>query len=823
MITVTITRMLNILSAYPVKTKQTILGFCRKRLIPCVFTNGKWFIDTGYVDKALSWRTNAIYIEDLIKNILSDEELNNHLWLADSSNLTRKISMYYQPDNEFSILFIGSFISPDDEEIVRSIINEERRIVLGRNNLLNMEEASEALGLSSYKMKKLIDDGLIEATRLNNNWFFDDNILNAYKERREGLISIYEIAKDISKKHDNSFDIENRTDRTRLNTHIRRSELEPHLLSWDEVSLHDDRRNALYIPKRYKTRLSQIVEDFISSYPVKSEPLMTLLDSSYFVDHPLTRDLIADFAISRNESSMIAICNAISNNLTKEIIKSSDNEIVSVLNEISEHKVQRYRKDYVHFIKFCKTHAKCDFDIELSLETPKKGSEAPTTIPYSSEQFIGLGQLCFKKESVEKYQLYEKAIVSPKLSYVLLFICFHYISAWRKGDIEKQIPLTDVPYSWDEINSIINSNLFDSIAISYSLTLENLINNGNILPGKTSKKQHNRFLVVDIPTSFRPVLGRVYLIYCKHCADGIKINKTIPYDCYYSLFGDEYYRLFGRFPFSNRRGNKAYLNSLSTIITEGHGISSYVMSYRVASYARGHVESNGQLSDTTSRYLMHHMDNMSIDEVLFRLHENGLCSFTVRYLLEIAYGDRFAQLGFREQSELVHQMGMTAYMAESVTSLINSGYIRSKVLLKSLFDGIQNKQTIRSKAQGILKNLCNQTSRTNISGVSCLIAATRASCPYRYSRSCVGCKYSIYELSFFSLLVETINKSFCEIEDAKTDGTRKLIQRKIDNEYLPAVTEILTVANEEYGFDVVMYAQKIMEIIKRRGLNDKNE
>ena len=466
MITVTITRMLNILSAYPVKTKQTILGFCRERLIPCVFTNGKWFIDAGYVDKALSWRTNAIYIEDLIKNILSDEELNNHLWLANSRNLTRKISMYYQPDNEFSILFNGSFISSDDEEIVKSIIIEEKRIVFVRTSLISMEAATKELNLSDYQIRKLINDNQLEATRINNNWFFKTDTLNAYRERREGMISIYKIAKDISKKYTNSFDIENRNDRTRLNTHLKRSELESHLLTWDEVSLHDDRRNALYIPKRHKARLSKIIEDFISSFPVKSEPLMMLLDSSYFADHPLTRDLIADFAITRNESSMIAICNAISNNLSKEIINSSDNEIVSVLNEISEHKVQRYCKDYVYFIKYCKTHAKCAFDVELSLETPKKGSEAPTTTPYSPEQFIGLGQLCFRKESVEKNQLYEKAIVSPKLSYVLLFVCFHYISAWRKGDIEKKIPLTEIDYDWNEISSIISSDFFDSIAIS---------------------------------------------------------------------------------------------------------------------------------------------------------------------------------------------------------------------------------------------------------------------------------------------------------------------------------------------------------------------
>ena len=544
------------------------------------------------------------------------------------------------------------------------------------------------------------------------------------------------------------------------------------------------------------------------------------MDSNYWNNHPQTRDLISDFAITHNEASMIAICNAISECLIKEINESTDNEIVSVLNEISKHRVHRYRKDYVSLIKHCKNTTNCNFSIELSLETPQKGSEAPTTIPYTMDQFIGLGQLCFNKASIDIHHLYEKAIASPKLAYTLLYICFHFISAWRKGDIEKQIPLTEVPYTWEEISTAINSELFDDIAISFSITLENSINNGNILPSKTAKKQHNRFLVIDIPTSFRPVIGRVYLIYCKHCSDGIRINKTIAYDCYYNLFGDDYYRLFGKYPISNRRANKAYLNSLSTIISEGHGISSYVMGYRVASYARAHVENNG-LSETTSKYLMHQMDNMSIDEILFRLHENGFCSFTVRYLLEIAYGERFGQLGFREQSELVNQMKLTAYMAESVTNLINQGYIQSKKLIDSLFGRAQNEQSLHNNAQITLKNLCNRTSLTNINGISCLIAATRKPCPYRYTRSCVGCKYSIYELSFFTVLIETINQAFISLTKAKTDGTRKIIQRKINNEYLPAAAEVLTVANQEYDVDVSNYAQKLMDIINKRGLNDQ--
>ena len=162
-------------------------------------------------------------------------------------------------------------------------------------------------------------------------------------------------------------------------------------------------------------------------------------------------------------------------------------------------------------------------------------------------------------------------------------------------------------------------------------------------------------------------------------------------------------------------------------------------------------------------------------------------------------------------------------MAESVTSLINDGYIRSKKLIKDSFRGYSDNQTIHNKAQTILKNLCNRTSLTAVNGISCLIAATRQPCPYRYSRSCIGCKYSIYELSFFTLLVETINNAFEEIKNAKTDGTRMLIKQKIDNEYLPAASEILTIANKEYGFDVGMYAQKLMEIINKRGLNDDTE
>ena len=91
-------------------------------------------------------------------------------------------------------------------------------------------------------------------------------------------------------------------------------------------------------------------------------------------------------------------------------------------------------------------------------------------------------------------------------------------------------------------------------------------------------------------------------------------------------------------------------------------------------------------------------------------------------------------------------------------------------------------------------------------------------CPHHYCRDCVGCEYSIYDISFFTYIIDLINHAYLELKQAKTDGSSSMIRHKITNTLLPTAFEILSIAKTQYGYEVDTYASKIIEIMDKRGI-----
>ena len=819
---ITLARMERKIAPYGAKNRQTYLKYCRNNVIQASLIDKKWYVDNQFVDSALEWRTNAVYIEDLLKDLLAQEQLESKQWLADQRNLTRKISRYWQPDNEYSVLFAGSFINPSDIETVKDIIVNEIEIVFGKNDLINTSEACKILNISDFKLKQLVTNGTIRGKYINLNWFYSLKDINAYLASTSELIGVYDFTKEICTSLITNFDFNNRSDRYQLNAFLRHSELKDYLISRKESAILGDTRNTLYFDSRNREVFQKHISEFLINYRLNRLSLKNIFQEDYWCKNEITRKAIIDFSQSRSEASIVAICNSISLCIDEELSEANNNDITCILNEVSAYGIEQYKKDFIGFIRKYREAYDCKFTLDLAIEsTKKKKSIKPTTLPYDYNQYFELGKLCFNEDSIKRNHLYEKAVQNSKLSYVWLFICMHYISAWRKGDIETNLPIIHINYNWEELKDKLCEKEFDEEAINYSLLIQKRINESNILPNKTKNKQRERFLVIDIPTSLRSVFGRVYSIYCKHNEES-RINKNITYKDYFSLLGFDYFKLFGNYSLSNRRLNKSYLNFLSDIISHS-GISSYSMSYRVASYARAHVEPDHQLSETTSKYLMHKMDGLSVDEVLVQLLENGICSFTVRYLLEIAYGEQFQQLGFKEQAALVNQMNLTAFKAEGIARVINDSFMRSKVLLDDLFRSFRTESAKKNHAALMLKTISSRQALTNIYGLSCIILATKKSCPYRYQRSCIGCQNSIQDLAFFLILVERINTAYLKIKKAKTEATKRLLQNQIEEELLPSAYEILFLAKSQFDYDISIYTEKLIEIIERRGIDVKTE
>ena len=60
-----LTEVLNALEDLRCKTKQSALVLCREGKIPAVQKEGRWYMDSSYIDAAVEWRKKHITLEEI--------------------------------------------------------------------------------------------------------------------------------------------------------------------------------------------------------------------------------------------------------------------------------------------------------------------------------------------------------------------------------------------------------------------------------------------------------------------------------------------------------------------------------------------------------------------------------------------------------------------------------------------------------------------------------------------------------------------------------------------------------------------------------------
>lgn len=803
---ISLTELMYRLKEYRIKRKPTINSYCMHAKIIATKKDDKWFVSEEYAQNALHWRTNACYIEDLIDELLTETEIHSKEWINNRRNLTHKISKYYEQNNEYSILFEGNYIAEENRITVKKIIENERDSIFKSLKMITISEASELVGISEYKLKKLISSGDIDAEMLNSKWYISAKDVERYINRKASVVSVYAIAEKICAEIETSFNLENRFFRNQLNNYIQFSNLGNKVIKWEDTRLHENRRNAIYLPVEFEDELYKIIYEYIKNYSTKVVRLDGIWSDEYWKTHPITKQLLVSFSETKKNNGIYVLAEGIINCCRFEIFDSSNEEVLSLNEYIALNEKFEYKKYLVDFIGFVKNRYDCVFTFDFSIQYSKKHS-TDSTIPYNEEQFIRFAVLVFNDRYIKNNDLFGKAIVSSKSSYVWLYSIWHYFAAWRKSDIDKNIPIIDVPYEWEELNRICLDE-DSSIPKDFALRLESEINNAEVKPSKTQEVQNSRYLIVKIPTSLLGLVGRIYMIFAKHESE-LHINRSLNYSNFYFMFGDDYTRIFGQRVFSNRRGNKAYMNNLKSI-TELR-LGKHEIAYRVTSLARAHVEPEGGLSTTTSKYLINKMDGYDKDEILIRLFESGFSSFIIKYLLEILYGKKFEQLNFQEQQELIQRVKLTPYKANAIIETINDSYIFSKKAVDYLL--ADTKVEMRSKrARDVLENLCNHSALTDARGVSCLALASGKPCQMRYKVDCISCKFKVFEIAFFYSLLEEVQETFEKMNESKMEGSRMLLRNKINKQLIPSIYEILACAKSQLGFDVSFAARRLLDL-----------
>lgn len=796
------------------KRRPTINSYCMKGKIPSKRNGDRWHVEETFVEGAISWRKSVITTEELLLGVLEFKKLSQY----DQKQCTRKVreqtADFLIEENKYSILFSGRLIDKKDEEAVREIIEEIIEQYTDRASMLPVAEAAERLGLSTFQLKKLIDDKKVKAKRVKNDWYVDEDEMKKFNEERGQYIGLYDLVRELLPRANTLFDIDDPVNRAMLNAWISSSELAPLLVSWENTGFKGDRRNSYYVPAVCKEKFEKLILPYLRQYGIAQERLEMLQSHTYWKKNPKTWKAIQDFSNKKLPHGMAALMETIVENIECEIMDANDEMIEKMSDYTQISLTEIYQQYFARFLKFVKDNYKCSSSMIVHYRTGKVHKRSINYTPYSVEEYFLFAYMNFDDDFIKSKEMVKKALEDQRYAFLWLRSCWHYVAMWRDIDILLQIPVVNLKITRKELKEKILSGEFgDKEADELSVSLESLIQVKKIRPCKTQRE----FLRVHFPESIRPVIGLAYACCLTHASgeflDGIKPSANL----YISFYGEDYKKVFGKKAFMNRRANKSYADAIVEITERRKDKEHKVRGYMVATFARGHVSKQGSLSGMTQKYLSCKMDGLTDNEILMLLWDLGTCSFTVNMLLEAVYGKSFGDLPVKQQAELVKESGISSYEAEMASNIVLKAYRRSKRLAEELIASYPTAEGQKKACRNAMVNLIEGNAAAKNNGISCLNLAFLRPCTEPHCKDCLGCENAILHKGALCSAFMILSDTYRKMNAAETEATRRMYQALIDEKYLPAIYELLTVCKKIYRVDVTKYITKIKDLIMNKG------
>lgn len=801
-----IIEVLKLLEANKPKSRYLIAFYLREGLIPGELVGNRWDVSDKYVSDAIRWIDRMFCIDELFDK---ESYLMDDATMDQCRRTVESITKRYLEKNEYTLLFQQHYISLAHYKEVRDIVDRVVNEFQTKQRMLPIKDAAEILLMSNYRLKSAIRKGCIAARRIKNNWYLEENVVMEYKDKIKNYIGSYDLASEIIKNMDTLFDLENRTDRAQMNAALRKSSFSNELITWDEAGMPGDRKNAYYIPLFRKEDAERVLKEYFEDFGMAIEKVNILLDNPYFNKHAKTKELLTRFGINKSPHGMAALMDTLVSNLDKDIVECTNDDIKKLIKYAEMAKTKVYVLYLLQFIAYVSRSESCNYDIEVRRASSDIHNSISTQA-YTLSQFLFASYMAFNDEYINDHNMIEKAITEPKYAFMWLFVCWHFIGAWRASDFWR-MPVLPLFSGRDEVIEMIMKGNYEIEADKIALLLESEINEQKMLISKTHKRQNKEYLTVHISELMRGILGTVYSICVIHSQgrNEFKQYRFIDKD-YTDFFGEEYERFFGNNTFSNRRANKAFMDMIVEITEESNASDNKLLGYAVAQFARGHSAKDGGISTITSKYLQTKLDGMTPNEILMNLWDSGVCSFVPYMLLNVVYGEDFNCLGVDEQTQIIKMSGLTAYSSEMVSKSIQQAYLRAKNAVDSLFQNYESNEEKKKLSIMILKNMLTGQAVGKEVSVPCVMAAMRKPCPYGDKR-CWSCPQAMYKRVSLVYLADTIKNEYAQLHLAKTDWERKKRQLMLDKVYLPTAYDLLMFSKEVYHMDVRDYQNTILE------------
>ena len=429
---------------------------------------------------------------------------------------------------------------------------------------------------------------------------------------------------------------------------------------------------------------------------------------------------------------------------------------------------------------------------------------------YPATDFAAMAYCVFNEDMWVQHDLIRKAVNSETCANLWLFVALHFICALRAQDMAR-LPAPALPREGKIIfKEVMGRDFTEHDAI---LLVEEFIfrlNLNPIQPSKTAKKDNIPEIKLFVPESLKSSFGIIMAITLAHRKKSQMktLLKTIKFDfsSIHRFFGGDFVKALGISGFSTRRCNKSFLQGIEAIVGNEHGKPK---GYMLAALARSHKGGVGKLADMTEIYLKDaQFGGYSPEFIIRQMFERGVFSFIPVVLLEMYTGDNYTKLPITKQTQLIGEVGLTAYQIENMAQAMERAIIKSRVTVKEI---IQNPSAVKENAARILQNIASGASPGKQSDYFCLMIAAGLSCPFAARSGCLGCGYEIQTKA----TMHTLMREHKHLMVAKTNATPEEIQRYeliIRNAILPAAAEIITSAELLYPDADVDGLLDIMEV-----------
>ncbi len=405
---------------------------------------------------------------------------------------------------------------------------------------------------------------------------------------------------------------------------------------------------------------------------------------------------------------------------------------------------------------------------------------------YDFKSFAVMAFCVFNTESWTANSMIEKAIADQRSADLWLWIALHFISALRSSDI-KRLP---VPMDMEDHNDVISAlldgeyeEMAEEIARQWTMQLQFMMT----VPSKTSGHNGVPNIKVFIPESLIVPFGVMLLINrIHHKSEDQLLTVNNEFYLLKGFFGDRFMEACGGRRFSSRKANKAYLQGIEALGSDGTNAKGYML----AALARSHKGGIGSLPETTDVYLRdENFSGYKPEFILREMFERGIFGFIPVMLLRSYDEENFLKLDVHSQTQLIKKIGLDGYQLECITDRVDRALVRVKectavYVLNHYVSGD------REAIGGLLEKLVAECAPAKEPEYFCLriAAGDKCACPDR--GSCLGCGYEIYTKASLHIVAKEFRRLYKAKEAA--EGFEKTRRRNLLEKVLvPAITQML--------------------------------